>query len=59
MMVFKTSGQCRFAVYFCGGTKKKGKGRNRKHEGKINFENLDLKRAKLVSELESIKLLNY
>lgn len=38
--------------YIFEGEQKKGRGRPRKHEGKIDFKNLDLSKLKIVSTLE-------
>jgi Transposase DDE domain len=42
--------------YIFSGEQKKGKGRNREYDGKIDFKNLDLKHAKMVSKQENEKI---
>ncbi len=42
--------------YIFLGEQKKGKGRNRKYDGKIDFQKLDLKYVKLVSEIDGEKI---
>src|SRR5690554_5681269 len=42
--------------YLFTGEQKNGKGRKRKYDGKIDFENLNLKYAKLVSDLENERI---
>lgn len=42
--------------YIFTGEQKKAKGRNRKYDGKVNFEKLNLSYAKMVSEVENEKI---
>lgn len=42
--------------YIFAGEQKKGKGRNKKYDGKIDFQKLDSKYAKLVSETDAEKI---
>jgi uncharacterized membrane protein len=45
--------------YYFKGQQKKGKGRRRVYDGKIDFQNLNLKHATLVSEIENEKIYSF